>query len=248
MQTVGVDLAAEDRRTAIASVTWEPGRVVVTNLRVGADDSMIVNAIAASDKAGIDCPLGWPTDFVSFVNAHQGGDQISVSGATGAELRRTLSTRITDRVVRKETGIVPLSVAADRIGYVAIRCSELLAQLAQIAQPVDRSGSGTVVEVYPAASLARWGLPHRGYKGKRGAMLLNQLVDGIRDRAGWLTLGGYETKCRSSDHAVDALIAALTARAAALELIKAPDEAQKVLAQVEGWIAIPNPESLRELQ
>jgi len=136
----------------------------VTCLQVGADDTTI-DAIGASDKAGIDCPLGWPTDFVSFVNAHQSGDQYSALGVTGSDLRRALSTRTTDRVVRKETGLVPLSVAVDHIGYVAIRCSELLAQLALNGQPVDRSGSGTVVEVYPAASLARWDLSHRGYKG-----------------------------------------------------------------------------------
>jgi Protein of unknown function (DUF429) len=111
MQTLGVDLAADDGRTAIASVTWEQGRAVVTCLQVVADDNRIVNAIAASDKAGIDCPLGWPTDFVSFVNAHQGGDQSSALGITGSVLRRALSTRLTDPVVGKETGLVPLSVA-----------------------------------------------------------------------------------------------------------------------------------------
>jgi hypothetical protein len=69
----------------------------------------------------------------------------------------------------------------------------------------------------------------------------------MQGKARWLILGGYEDMCRNSDHAVDALIAALTARAATLELIKPLSAAQKVLAEAEGWIAIPNPGSLSKL-
>jgi predicted nuclease with RNAse H fold len=247
MRTVGIDLAADAKRTAIAWVTWEPGRAVVTNLLMGADDATILDAIVRSDKAGIDCPLGWPVDFVTFLIAHQAGKQLAADGATGRDLRRSLTTRLTDRVVRAETHLVPLSVAADRIGHVAMRCSELLDQLARSGQPVDRTGAGTVVEVYPAASLARWGLPHRGYKGQNGAPVLDQLVNGVRSKAEWLVLGEFEDQCRKSDDAADAVIAALTARAAAVGLIKAPDMAQIILAKTEGWIAIPTPASLSYL-
>jgi hypothetical protein len=67
-------------------------------------------------------------------------------------------------VVREQAGLVPLSVSADRIAHVALRCAVLLAELDASGRPVDRSGSGHVVEVYPAASLRRWGLDHPGYK------------------------------------------------------------------------------------
>jgi hypothetical protein len=39
-----------------------------------ADDRAILDAIAQASKAGIDCPLGWPMDFVAFVAAHQAGE------------------------------------------------------------------------------------------------------------------------------------------------------------------------------
>jgi predicted nuclease with RNAse H fold len=71
MLTVGIDLAAKPERTGIAWITWQPGRAVVTNLICGADDRVILAAISQADKAGIDCPLGWPADFVTFVAAHQ---------------------------------------------------------------------------------------------------------------------------------------------------------------------------------
>jgi hypothetical protein len=108
--------------------------------------------------------LGWPTDFVAFLVAHQAGAAAGSIDTARVDARRQLTTRETDRVVRTETKLVPLSVA-DRIGHVAIRCAGLLARLARLGQPVDRSGCGTVVEVYPAASWARWGILHRAYKG-----------------------------------------------------------------------------------
>ncbi len=118
--TVGIDLAKPER-TGIAWINWKPGRAVVTNLICGADDPVILAAISQADKAGIDCPLGWPTDFVTFVAAHQNGEVAAPFDDTGRDWRRRLTTRLTDRVLREQTGLVPLSAAADRIGHVALR-------------------------------------------------------------------------------------------------------------------------------
>ena len=61
--------------------------------------------------------------------------------------------RRTDAVVHDKLRLVPLSVSADRIAHVALRCAVLLAKLDAAGKPVDRTGAGTVLEVYPAASL-----------------------------------------------------------------------------------------------
>jgi predicted nuclease with RNAse H fold len=245
--TVGIDLAAEPERTGMAWITWEPGRAVVTRLICGADDAVILDGICAADKAGIDCPLGWPSDFVAFVAAHENGEAPGPAGETGRDWRRRLTTRLTDRVVRERTGLVPLSVAADRIGYVSLRCAALLTQLAQRGQPVDRSGSGTVVEVYPAASLQRWGLPHRRYKAPSDAQALAMMVNELQAKAGWLELGEHADLCRRSHDAADAVTAALSARAAARGLTDPPGENQLPAARTEGWIAIPAGSSLDRL-
>jgi hypothetical protein len=147
--------------------------------------------------------------------------------------------RVTDKAVRDITHLVPLSVAADRIAHTAMRCAGLLAQLAHKGQPVDRCGAGVVVEVYPAASIERWGLSHRGYKGRGNAKSLGQVVDALLAAAPWLTLGPYENKCRRSDDALDAVIAALTARAAMKGLVTAPSATQAATSSTEGWIALP---------
>ena len=200
----------------------------------------------ADRKAGIDCPLGWPEDFVAFVAVHQSGHVTVPAGLTGKQWRRKLAWRVTDEAVRAETGLIPLSVAADRIGHAAMRCAGLLAQLARQDQPVDRCGGGVVGEVYPAASLKRWGLPHRGYKRPHNANPLEALIDDLLVAAPWLDPGPHESLCRASHDATDAVIAALTARAAQKDLVTRPDERQRAAARSEGWIALPT-SALRHL-
>jgi len=240
MLTVGVDLAAEPERTAVARIEWSSGRARICDVICGADDGMILAAIAEAQKAGIDCPLGWPDDFVAFVAGHQAGHVTVPGDLTGREWRRQLTMRLTDRVVHADTGLTPLSVAADRIGHVALRCAGLLAQLARRGQAVDRCGSGTVVEVYPAASLKRWGLPYRGYKRPGDTQRLGYLVDQLLAAAPWLDGRGSESLCRRSHDATDAVVAALTARAASQNLTSPPTARQEPAARTEGWIAVPN--------
>ncbi|WP_281398007.1 hypothetical protein [Actinomadura alba] len=36
-----------------------------------------------ADKAGIDCPLGWPDAFVDFVTAHRAGHVVTPAGLDG---------------------------------------------------------------------------------------------------------------------------------------------------------------------
>jgi len=235
--TLGIDLAAADVRTATAVLRWSDQGAAVVALQVGVSDDQLVEAIQAADKAGLDCPLGWPAKFVTFLVAQQAGQL--AADADGASWRRELAYRLTDQVVRAEAGLNPLSVSADRIAYAAFRCASLLARLAERGEPVDRDGSGVAVEVYPAAALRRWGLTHRGYKtpGQRvgHGFLLNELTKA----APWLDLGPFEQRCRTSHDAFDAVIAALAARAAALGHVLLPDAAQRETARTEGWIALP---------
>lgn len=104
---------------------------------------------------------------------------------------------------------------------------------------MDRTGAGTVVEVYPAASLHRWGLAHRGYKRAANRTELARLAGELQAAAPWLDLAAFTPLCSSSDDAFDAVIAALTARAAHLgKTTQAPPEHRKA-ASTEGWITLP---------
>ena len=239
MLTVGVDLAAEPANTAVTRIRWTDSSAAVQAVGVGVDDPVLVDEITASDKAGIDCPLGWPRRFVEFVAQHQDGGFVAPTDVAGKDWRRQLALRETDLVIRSTTGLIPLSVAADRIGLAAMRCAGLLGRLAAAGAPVDRSGAGVVVEVYPAAALKHWGLTFRRYKGTANTAVRHQLVDTLTAAAPWLELGDHGQVCRRSDHALDAVIAALNARAAALQLATTPDAEQLGAARTEGWIALP---------
>ncbi|MFY1615887.1 DUF429 domain-containing protein [Micromonospora sp. WMMD736] len=239
MLTAGIDLAAEDANTAVAWIRWTATGAVLEELIIGAGEDQLVWAASAADKVGIDCPLGWPEPFVEFVLAHHRGDLVAPTDLVGRDWRRSLAWRRTDAVTHAVTGRLPLSVAADRIAHTAMRCAALLARLAADGHPVDRSGGGTVVEVYPAASLKQWGLPYRGYKGRQNSVVLNDLMNQLTTAAPWLRLGDFEAACRGSDHAVDAVVAALTARAAAIGHATRPGPDDLAAAATEGWIALP---------
>ncbi|MFB9471504.1 DUF429 domain-containing protein [Nonomuraea salmonea] len=237
--TAGVDLAAEPPRTAVAWLDWSPGRAHLTRLDLGADDATCLEAMLTADKTGIDCPLGWPAPFIDFITAHRAGTVRVPPGVPGLTWRRALTHRLTDHVVQARTGLRPLSPSADRIGHTTMRCAALLAALAGQGHPVDRRGTGAVVEVYPAACLKLWSLPHQGYKRTRNLTSLGTLVDRLRDSAPWLDLGSYEARCRVSDDALDAVICALAARAAALGRTTTPSPEESPTAATEGWIALP---------
>ncbi len=130
-------------------------RAVIRDVVCPAGNDVILEVIGQAGKTGIDCPLGWPDAFVDFVAAHRSGHVPLPSDGLGPGWRRPLIMRRTDAVVREKLRLVPLSVSADRIAHVALRCAVLLAKLGVAGRPVDPTGAGAVVEVYPAAYF--WG-------------------------------------------------------------------------------------------
>ncbi|MEU6644684.1 DUF429 domain-containing protein [Saccharomonospora sp. NPDC046836] len=239
MRTVGVDLAAEAACTAIAVVEWHAGTAAVVELEFPADDAAVLRHAHGADKVGIDCPLGWPDAFVEFLRTQRADPAGIATDLPGAAWRRSLAYRRTDERVRSLCGMVPLSVATDRIGVTAMRAVRLQALLAQRGHRLDRAGTGLIVEVYPAAGLKHWQLPFRRYKGSKNLAALGTLIDTLREAAPWLDFGAHEGLCRQRDHAADAVLAALLARAAACGLTIQPAATERAAAESEGWIALP---------
>lgn len=237
MRTVGVDLAAEPAKTAVAVVVWNDAGAVVESVVVGATDDVVVAAAAGATRLGLDAPLGWPEPFLEFLHAHRDGGELPPTDIVG---RRRLAFRETDRAVTSLTRLRPLSVAADRIGHAAMRAAGLLAALGHAGHSTDRDGSGFVIESYPAAALKRWGLPHTGYKGADNATLRAALVTDLGRIAPRLHLGEYADLCRASDDAFDAVLCALIARAAEIGAVHQPSTQQLALAVTEGWIVVPD--------
>jgi hypothetical protein len=251
MLTLGIDLSSQPEKSAACLIDWHPrGADVLTIINPLTDDAVLALARNLrrsgnnqTDAIGIDAPFGWPQSFIEIVGRTPTGARILPPW--NAALARAVFFRLTDRRVREELGIVPLSVAADKIAFPALRCTGLLDDLGV----TDRSGSNGVFEVYPAAALKAWGLPFKGYKGKdpRNLKALRELFESVLTQCAWLRFLDESQRlwCMQSDDVLDALIASLVTRAAATGRTERPAAPHEVaLAQVEGWIAIPTKDCL----
>jgi hypothetical protein len=235
--SAGVDLAAEPKGTALAVVEWSAGHARLVDLQLGVGDGAIVEVANQVEKIGIDCALGWPVEFVDFVVQHSDLESTQPDVDGGMDWRRRLAYRETDRFVRERTKRWPLSVSTDRLGLTAMRCAGLLARIQASGIAVDRAGFGTVVEVYPGATLRLWGFDTTGYRISPGVRAT--LLSVIQDEAPWFDFAPFAPLMISSGDAFDAVIAAMAARNAALGNYEAPSAAQMERARTEGWIALP---------
>jgi len=241
VRTLGVDLAAATKKTAAAVIEWGQGSARLVHLALDVSDQDIVELFGTTDMTGIDCPVGWPQALIPFLTGHLEFDGGPVLAYDGIEGRRLLAYRDTDRFVTARTGLIPLSVSADRLAHPAMRCAVIQAKIAALHGPQPRDGSGKLAEVYPAASLKLWGLGARGYKGRgtTEAEGLSVLLGSLRAQAPWLDLTGHEDRLAGSDDLFDAVVASLTARAAAVGLTLRPDDDHAAAARKEGWIHLP---------
>jgi hypothetical protein len=239
--SMGIDVASQPAGTAACWVRWDGAGATIESIEHELDDRRLAAILAEPvAKIGLDVPLGWPDAFVEAIGDHHGGRPF------GDVTTERLVRRATDIWVKEYTGQVPLSVSTDRIAYPAMRVARLLGDVS--LEPVDRTGAGRIVEGYPAAALRVWGLPHRGYKGAGGRALLAKILGDLRGRCPWL-LADDRTwgEVTRTDHAFDALICALVARANQRRLCQPIPPHLLAAAAREGWIAVPIPESLDRL-
>jgi hypothetical protein len=106
--------------------------------------------------------------------------------------------------------------------------------------PVDRSGTtGKLAEVYPAAALRAWGLTSSGYKGKPNASVCEVLASELAQRCGALTSVVAECLRGCDDDGLDAVVAAIVAKAVLTGDTSRPVGVDLAAARREGWIHIP---------
>ncbi|AQQ14903.1 hypothetical protein CGLAU_04645 [Corynebacterium glaucum] len=232
----GIDLAADPAKTGIASIHVRGAGLTLTDASLGASDTDVARTVGVAELTGIDIPLGWPRGFREVINAHAAG-ALPPPASTGPDWRRGLANRFTDLEVRRIAGVVPLSVAADRIAHPALRWMGIEARLRADGLPTNRDGSGRVAEVYPAAALKMWGLPHRGYKGDDAAGRI-AIMAGLASRFD-IDWAGFATTVEKSADVLDAVIAALVAHEVrAGRCLPIPADNADLVAE-EGWIWVP---------
>jgi len=245
LRSLGIDLSAQPNGTAACLVRWAGAVAVVDDLQQPATDEDLLRLAQEADWVGIDAPFGWPDAFAAAVS-----NWSSHGGWTGAD-SELLAFRLTDRLVRQRVGRWPLSVSSDKLGRCAWRCCALLDRL----EVADRTGNDNVIEVYPGAALSSWGFDHRRYKSTRAAErdqsiaaradLLRSFENGS---GGWLVLAErHRHDLERSPHALDALVCAFIARAAAVGETLLPTCDVAEIARREGWIHLPTGGSFAQL-
>jgi hypothetical protein len=253
--TLGIDLASQPKNTGLCAIEWTQDHANVVTLLNGADDDgtplhdqLIVSAmrglwrgLPAPSKVAIDAPLGWPVDFVQAVS-RSAPWPVGLDGD-----RRRLERRATDYWVHDVASKLPLSVTTDRIAYAGMRAAGILAHYeTTFGESIDRSGTtGLVCETYPDPAIRRLQLwpatagTRESYKGDAFA-LRESIMQRLAEAAPWLNVSAtHREKCIESDDCLDALVCALVARAAELELCVTPPSELMEEAQSEGWIHLP---------
>lgn len=243
MVTLGVDLASQPKRTATCLISWGDTSAHVEELSMGATDADLHELFGRAAKIGMDAPFGWPVRFSRAIADYSTSSVWPSVDACQLRFRRT------DRVVWERLGRPPLSVSSDWIAVTAMRAARLLAERVAAGETIDRSGGGRFVETYPAVALAMWGFLSKGYKGPKKKAVRGELVGDFAERtSSWLTLTEEDrSRCGESDDLLDALVAALVARAAAVGRCESIPSEDRGLAAVEGWIALPQSDCLERL-
>ncbi|MFD1659012.1 DUF429 domain-containing protein [Streptomyces caeni] len=247
--TVGVDLAASARRTAVCRVEWGYRDLLAARFLVPEGDEELLGLVRSAGKTGLDCPLGWPSDFVATVMAHHRGERLPPPArfrerADGRPGLDALRFRLTDDLTWKATGTrPPLSVSTDLLGVVALRAAYLLDALAATGMPVPRDGSGPVAEVYPAAALRRWGIRvTRSYKNAtpEARTVRERIIGSLEAGLGLPLPEPVRAWCADSHDHLDALLCALVARAVQVGDTAWPGtDDERAAARTEGWIHLP---------
>jgi predicted nuclease with RNAse H fold len=235
MLIAGLDLAAEPKATALSLIDWSGKTARLVQLELNLDDKLIVDSTRDAVKLGIDCALGWPIEFVEFLNRYSQNSFSQIAG--DMSWRRRMAYRETDRAARELTGRWPLSVSTDRLGLTAMRCAGLLSKLSEDGVEIDRTGAGKVVEIYPGASLRLWGFDTSGYRASAAARAT--LLERICEAAPWFEPGDFAELMIDSCDAFDAVIANFAARSSSLGLSTTAPESVIKNAQIEGWLSLP---------
>jgi hypothetical protein len=95
----------------MAVLRWSDTGAAVQSLVLDVDDAAVTNAATDADKLGIDCPLGWPDDFLLFLHEHHAGHFVAPQEVAGRDWRRKLAAVTQGRAIPPGTRMdaVPVS-------------------------------------------------------------------------------------------------------------------------------------------
>jgi predicted RNase H-like nuclease len=236
MKIIGIDCATEDKNIGVACAQLSESGLEILDIFVGGRPGSVLQHLVGSCASGeptllaLDAPLGWPVQLGPTLAEHMAGGHI-------AKEPNELFRRRTDAYVKENLDRQSLDVGADRIARTAHSALRMLNGLSQHftkqvplawKSPVDGLAA---IEVYPAATLAAYGIPGRAYKEPEAELARRAIVDRLEQL---LTIRYSKDLVLQDADALDAVICALAGADFVRGFAQGPDN--RALAEKEGWI------------
>jgi predicted nuclease with RNAse H fold len=240
---IGIDAATERKKLGLARGRLEHGDLVVDEAvlgsEVGSVPDTIVSWVEGDTLIAVDAPLGWPVPLGHALRKHRAGMAIETEA-------HDLFRRTTDRCVYEILRKLPLDVGADRIARTAHTALRHLGDLREamgldipLAWNPNLRGV-SCIEVYPAATTKARGIDGSGCKGNKetAPAARRRVLDAVRPE---FDLTVDDACLVGSDDRLDAVLCVLAGADFLHQRCLAPDDRQRKLAEVEGWIWFRNP-------
>jgi hypothetical protein len=274
---LGISYGGRDGRATSCAITWVSYMAMVELPRVGQPEPDLLDAMDLTDWTGIaGAPFGWPDAMLDAISRYSETGRWPVD-VPADRVRFRETDRFVRRLLGdccQDVAIVPATSREATLA--AWRCARLLTlhgdrtgrDLDRIGVPAPSGMDGApdpprgkvpfppagVIEAHVPATLAAWGFPHDGYRAAdqaesaRARDRREVILDQLEDEAGWLLLpDDARESCLTCDDALEALVAAFVACAAATDMTIKPTVEQRGAAQREGWIHLPWLGSLTDL-
>ena len=166
---IGIDCATKPKKIGLAVSVYKNERPIIQDVVLGSKvessiKEMVRNWIIEADDIptllAMDAPLGWPVGMRTALNNHLAGNVVDVNPDL-------MFSRMTDSVVRKETGKRPLEVGANLIARTAHAALRLLNDIRMVTGKeiplkwdLEPWIGVQAIEVYPctySTGLGNWG-------------------------------------------------------------------------------------------
>lgn len=252
---IGIDCATKPKNIGLAVGVYKNERPIIQDVVLGSKveasiKEMVRNWINEADDIptllAMDAPLGWPVGMRTALNHHQAGNYVDINPDF-------MFSRMTDSVVRKETGKRPLEVGANLIARTAHSALNLLNDIRIVTGKeiplkwdLEPWNGVQAIEVYPALTLRALGIGENEYKNKKDGRKhivknLKKYVDYYSDQVSQI-----EEDMKNNDDLIDAVLCILAGCDFLRGKCVTPKNDEEKIAHLEGWIwfnsKTPNPD------
>jgi predicted RNase H-like nuclease len=185
MNIIGVDCATQDKNIGVACAQLTVSRLEVLDVYVGDRAGSVLEYLVKScvhegpTLLALDAPLGWPAALGPALVGHAAGGHIPIEA-------NTLFRRRTDACIKEKLDRQSLDVGADRIARTAHSALGILHALeGRLSTRIPLAWNPQInriaaIEVYPAATLAAYGIPARGYKEPDAKYARKEILDSLQ--------------------------------------------------------------------